>query len=604
VTAIGTDMVLGRRSAEQPRTSAAWRVVAVLVGPLTVLSLWIGLTSDNLQNAELGALFRTYHSATPMLIGLFWWYRRPTSRMGPLLVAFGLLCWPLALVASTSPALFSIGVTMQSPTFVTMFLLILAFPSGRLRTRFEVAAFAGWYLIDVLAAGGNLLTYPGLLSLTPLGLCAAECPPNPFAIGSAREVVDLLGWVEFWYAVGVILGTLTLYLWRLARASRPLRRELITVGLTSSLFMTIVVIFYIGTLIIHLPPETAAALSVLLIVARVLFPLGFLIALVQADYYALRSGMRLMRELAAGSSPDRWRDSVSAAVDDPSLRLGFWEPQTGRYREPSGAGLAPEPGRTWVPIERDGDPVAAISTDPALADEPELLEQVAEATLIAVVHGDLEGELRASRARLVEAGDAERRRIQRDLHDSAQQRLVALRIHLSLASERLERPEERATIEGLGEEIDAALDDLRSVASTAYPPVLARMGVAAALRSVCRRSAIPVAIVDRGLGRHPEAVENAIYFVSLEAIQNAAKHAGTDAAVTVDLAEDDEGVTFSIADDGRGFDATGVSRGQGLHNMSDRLSSVGGRLTLETTPGTGTRIVGRVPVAAGAAAHG
>ncbi|MET0771493.1 MAG: histidine kinase [Candidatus Limnocylindrales bacterium] len=585
------------------RTSVTWRVVAVLVVPLTVLSLWIGLTSENLQNSELGALYRTYHSSAPMVIGLFWWARRPASRMGPLLVAFGFMCWPLALVASTSPALFSIGVTMQSPTFVTMFLLILAFPSGRLRTRFEVAAFAGWYLIDVLAAGGNLLTYPGLLSLTPLGLCAAECPPNPFAMGSAREVVDLLGWVEFWYAVGAILGTLTLYLWRLARASRPLRRELITVGLTSSLFMIIVVIFYIGTLIISIPPETAAALSVLLILSRVLFPIGFLIALFQADYYALRAGGRLMRELAAGSSPERWRDSVSSAVDDPSLRLGFWEPATGRYREPSGAGLMAEPGRTWVPIERDGDPVAALSTDPALADEPELLEQVAEATLIAVVHGDLEGELRASRARLVEAGDAERRRIQRDLHDSAQQRLVALRIHLTLASERLERPEERAAIEGLGEEIDAALDDLRSVASTAYPPVLARMGVSAALRSVCRRSALPVMIIDAGLGRHPEAVENAIYFVSLEAIQNAAKHAGTAATVRVELGEDGEGVTFSIQDDGTGFEPGGAVRGQGLTNMADRLASVGGRLSIETMPGRGTRIVGRVPVVAGSVAH-
>ena len=274
MTATGTETVMGRRPDAVAGRSAAWRVVAVMVVPLTFISLWIGLTSDSLQNSELGALYRTFHSTAPMVIGLFWWARRPTSRMGPLLVVFGLLCWPLALVASTSPALFSIGVTMQSPTFVTMFLLILAFPSGRLRTRFEVAAFAGWYLIDVLAAGGNLLTYPGLLSLTPLGLCAAECPPNPFAIGSAPDVVDMLGWIEFWYAVGVIVGTLALFLWRLGRASRPLRRELVTVGLTSSLFMTIVVIFYIGTLIISIPAQTAAALSVLLILVAGAVPAG------------------------------------------------------------------------------------------------------------------------------------------------------------------------------------------------------------------------------------------------------------------------------------------------------------------------------------------
>src|SRR5262249_1890096 len=161
-----------------------------------------------------------------------------------------------------------------------------------------------------------------------------------------------------------------------------------------------------------------------------------------------------------------------------------------------------------------------------------------------------------------------------DLHDSAQQRLVALRIHLSLASERLVHPEERAAIEGLGVEIDAALDDLRNVASAAYPPVLARMGVAAALEPVCRRAALPVTIRDRGLGRHPEAVENAIYFASLEAIQNAAKHAGTGASVMVELGRNERGATFAIADNGVGFDAQGVERGQGLANMADRLASV------------------------------
>jgi hypothetical protein len=123
--------------------------------------------------------------------------------------------------------------------------------------------------------------------------------------------------------VVVVSATLALYLWRLAHASRPLRRELITVGLTSALFILIVITFYVGTLIIHIPPETAAVLSVLLVVARVIFPIGFLIALLQADYYALKASGRLMRELATGSSPERWRDTVADAVDDPSLRLGF-----------------------------------------------------------------------------------------------------------------------------------------------------------------------------------------------------------------------------------------------------------------------------------------
>jgi signal transduction histidine kinase len=196
----------------------------------------------------------------------------------------------------------------------------------------------------------------------------------------------------------------------------------------------------------------------------------------------------------------------------------------------------------------------------------------------------------------VEAGDAERRRIQRDLHDSAQQRLVALRIHLSLASEQFERPEQRATIEELGTEVDEALADLRNVANATYPPVLARLGVAAALRSVCRRAAIPVRVNDRGLERHTPQIEHAIYFVCLEAIQNASKHAGDGASVAVILGEDDSAATFVIEDDGIGFDLERAERGLGLSNMSDRVASVGGTLAIVASPGNGTRILGRLPV--------
>ena len=192
----------------------------------------------------------------------------------------------------------------------------------------------------------------------------------------------------------------------------------------------------------------------------------------------------LLERLAARPTLEQWRDAIAAALDDASLRLGYHHPDTGRFLDSDGNGLSRRPPAgtgPWVPVDRGGRAVAAMVVDETLAEDPELVRAAASATLLAVENGDLQGELRASRARIIAAGYAERQRIERDLHDSAQQRLVALRIHLSLAGERLDRSGERATFEDLGAQVDDAIDELRSVARGIYPPVLTDRGVAAAL---------------------------------------------------------------------------------------------------------------------------
>ena len=191
---------------------------------------------------------------------------------------------------------------------------------------------------------------------------------------------------------------------------------------------------------------------------------------------------------------------------------------------------------------------------------------------------------------------AERRRIERDLHDSAQQRLVALRIHLTLAGERLDRSEDRTMLERLGVEVDEIIDELRAIAHGVYPSILVDQGIGAALASVARRSAMPVGIRNGWLGRHPEAIETTVYFCCLEGLQNAAKHAGPGASATIRLSEADGWVSFSIEDDGAGFDPDDVERGAGLTNLTDRVAAVGGTLQIDAGPGRGTRITGEIPV--------
>jgi signal transduction histidine kinase len=348
--------------------------------------------------------------------------------------------------------------------------------------------------------------------------------------------------------------------------------------------------------ILHAPPDTVRALQWAIVAARVLLPLGFLVALLQADLFAAKALRSLLERLAGRPTPEQWRGAVAGVLGDAALRLGYQDADG--FLEADGHTLDPGDtgrGRAGVTIRKQGHAVAAMDVDETLTEDPEFLRAAGLATLIAVENGALEGELQASRTRLADAQRAERERIGRDLHDSAQQRLVALRIRLALLGERLGHDGERAAVERLGDEVDATIAELRDVAQGLTPPLLADLGVGPALRALAHRSPVHVTVYDSGIGRQPEAVETAIYFCCLESLQNAAKHAGTDAFVSIHLAHDDDGVTFSIQDDGVGFDPEQAQMGSGLENIASRVAAVGGRVEIVTGDGRGTRVTGVVP---------
>jgi signal transduction histidine kinase len=207
-------------------------------------------------------------------------------------------------------------------------------------------------------------------------------------------------------------------------------------------------------------------------------------------------------------------------------------------------------------------------------------------------------DLRAAQRRVAVAGDAERRRIERDLHDGAQQRLMALRLELGLLEERVRDDPKRATemLRALRLELDGAVEELRELAHGLYPPLLASDGLVAALAATARRSAIPVTIDASGMSRAPRSIESAAYFCCLEALQNAAKHAGPDARAVVELRMDAGCLRFSVRDDGAGFDASVMRPGYGLINLRDRLSALGGGASVSSSPGAGTTVSGHIPL--------
>ena len=417
-------------------------------------------------------------------------------------------------------------------------------------------------------------------------------------VGTNLEAVDLLGRWETYTMLGLTLAVLAVYWRRTMTASRPMRRSLFAVAATSLLFLPVFFTYHFSRQILEADPATLEVMGWALVGTRILLPLGFLVALVQAEQFAGAARGELLEQLLKHPSPDRWRRAVAGALDDPAAELGYWDPEDEHYRTHDGTRLerpAEGCGRSLVTADRDGRPVAALVLDDALTGDPELVRAAASATVLAVEQGALEGELRSSRARIVEAGDAERRRIERDIHDSAQQRLIALRIHLELARDQLEQREERDLVGRLGLEVEEAIDDLRTVASGVYPAVLTDSGVAAALRSVARHAAVPVEVVDRGIGRHPADVESTVYFCCVEAVQNAAKHAGPGASVTVWLDTLDGHVVFGVDDDGRGFDPRAAAGGHGLANIADRVATAGGSLSVDAAVGSGTRIAGSLP---------
>jgi signal transduction histidine kinase len=212
----------------------------------------------------------------------------------------------------------------------------------------------------------------------------------------------------------------------------------------------------------------------------------------------------------------------------------------------------------------------------------------------AVARRARETELDSARLRVVDAIDSERRRIQRDLHDTAQQRIVSVRIRLDMLSEY--DALDRSAIATLGEDLDAALAEIRAVTVSHSPDVLWRDGLSAALRRVAARAPLSVMIDSQSLERLAPHVERQIYFCCLEALQNVFKHSGARHA-WVRLRRRPGRFGFEVADDGRGFDPTLITTGEGFRNMGYRLAALGGRLSIDANPGTGTSLRGEVPIA-------
>jgi signal transduction histidine kinase len=343
---------------------------------------------------------------------------------------------------------------------------------------------------------------------------------------------------------------------------------------------------------------------VLGLVLLALAPAGavLVIATFDALYTVLCTiGRALLAPRAAPSGPVR--ELLAESLGDRSVAIAYWLPDREAFVDEAGHPVAlPEPGsgRAWTAVEQDGRRVAAIVHDAALDTSPELVEAAAAASSLAIDNERLKADLRArvedlrvSRLRIVEAADEARRRIERDLHDGAQQQLLALALELRVLRSSISDPEAGPLVDGLAVRLEAALRELRELARGIHPAILTRSGLDPAIAALAARSPVPVDVQSAIDGRLAPPVEAAAYFVVAEALTNVARYAEAQQARVELRGDGNGGIVVVVADDGVG--GADPNAGSGLRGLQDRLAVVDGVLTIDSPPGAGTRLQATIP---------
>ena len=520
------------------------------------------------------------------------WRARPENRLGPAMVLIGFGWFAEELNNARAPWLNTVGLGVQSYWIAGMLYLLLSFPSGRL-TRLERRIMG-------VAFAAVSLQLVALLVGSRAGLWCNGCERNVVQVFHDNGLALALLKIERLIGFLFVVFTIVLLIGRWLRAGAARRRAIAPVVLTGCVTLAALgwtVLFDLGGDPLGSLPST---------VFRWLFasvPIAVLYVFLQ-QRLSRGNVAGLVVELGEPSTSTELGRALARALGDPSLELAYWFPAEQRYVDGDGGFVnlpKPDCGRSATFVERDGQPIAVLIHDPVLDHNSELVRSVCAAASLALENERLQAELRArlaelqaSRTRLVEATDSERRRIERDLHDGTQQRLVQIAMSLGLLERKL--PADVAGAQPLVREtrqaLAVALEELRELTHGINPPLLVERGLPAALDELCRKAALPARLetsIDRRL---PEQIETAAYFLASEAIANAAKHSHG-GEIRVNAAEADRRLVIEIADDGIGGATT--SGGSGLRGLTDRVEALGGSLTISSPPGRGTTLRAEIP---------
>ncbi|MFB9523812.1 sensor histidine kinase [Streptomyces cremeus] len=527
--------------------------------------------------------------------GLTAWWHRPANRTGPLMVAEG-VAWFLGNLQGTGvPALFAVGAWWEALNMAVLVHLVLSFPDGRPGS--APARRLVVFSYGLVAVGGLLraLTYdPAVVAVEATYLSCNDCGPNLLHVPALAgfftpvdTVYRALGWL-----LSIVLVVAIVRRWQQASVAR--RRALLPAWIA----IAIASAFLLWDLLLLLLPSPPAGLlqsAVFLLsdVTQVAVPVAFLVGLLRMRLQRAEVG-DLVMDLGSDPDQDRLRAALGRVLGDPGLRLGLWAEEKGEYVDGSGQSVRGDgPGRTRVDSSR-GTPLALLHHDPALAQDPALLEAVGAALRLALENVWLRTQAKEVTSRIVRAADAERGRLERDLHDGAQARLVFAKMALRRVDRALADhpdPSLRASLAEVEESLTLALEELRGIAHGIHPAVLTREGLGPALTALAQQAAVPV-VVAAEPRRYDPVVESTAYFTVCEALANVAKHARA-RAVSVSARHTGDRLVVETVDDGIG--GADTAAGSGLRGLADRLAAVDGILHVDSPAGGGTRIRAELP---------
>jgi signal transduction histidine kinase len=554
------------------------------------LTAWLVGTGGVADAPWATAIFGVVVAFAWCFAGLAALRRRPENRTGRLMVLVG-LAWLGSLLAFTSVSvLYTIGLFLGTLYFAVLVHLLLAFPGGRLTARLDRIVVAAAYVDTTLIFGLSVVFGdPNDPGVENLALVHRDQGLADVFNGLSATVGVLLFFVSF----GILAAR-----WRGATAAtRRVIGPVLFAGAAAVAVLGVVVALS-GAGVNGVATQ---ALGLLMFAA---VPFAFLVGLWRSRY-ARGAVADLVVELGAMSEPRSLRGGLARALGDPSLEIAYWLPERSRYVDVDGHPIDVPDGdgeRVATVIEHGGSRVAALVHDASLRERPELVDAVRAAAGLALENERLQAELSArlveldeSRARIVEVGDAARRRIERDLHDGAQARLVSVAMTLGLADSKFtaDPAVSQQMLSDARAGLKVAMRELRELSHGIHPVVLTERGLGAALQELVYTAPLPVDLAVRLDDRLPQPVETAAYFVVAEAVANVAKYAAaTHVAITVDRV--DGRAVVDVHDDGVG--GADVARGTGLRGLADRLDAVGGTLAVHSPPGEGTRLTAEIPV--------
>jgi signal transduction histidine kinase len=588
--------------ARRARTRAE---IGLAGGLLTLGAIALVVSEAAPADRAVTAIIHALGISLPIALGLFRLSRRRNDRFAWLLVGMGLM-WSLTTLAESSdPVLYSVGRTVVWVVEAALVYLMLAFPFGRLQSPAE----RGLVQATVLVLG--VLYIPTILLApfpepTPWASCGTSCPQNAFdlASGSPAWVVDIVRPLREVASVLIYGGVAVVLIARTRRAAALMRRVLAPVAAVA-VFRAAILLSYFVLRAAGFDSGAMDTIGWLYLLTLPLVTVAFAAGLVRQRLFVADALEGVTIGLKEHADAPALRSALASALADPSLRIVYWvSGEGGRWVDETGwPARAPqrEPGRAVTEITVDGRRLAAVTHDSGLdpivvqAAGAYALTTLENERLVARLQKSLE-ELAGSRRRIASVADRERRKIERDLHDGAQQRLVALRIKLELIAERLDDddPQSAAALRKLEVDVDGTIDEVRSFARGIYPPLLAERGLGEALRAAGRNAPIATRVDAGSIGRHKPEIEATVYFACMEALQNAAKHADGASGVTITLSEN-PALHFEVHDDGHGFTATNVVNGNGLTNLRDRMAAIGGEVEVRSVPGEGTTVIGVLP---------